>query len=300
MLASRVGRHRLELVVAVCAVAALVTVAASTAHDDADLRPQLELAPRDRLARRTDRELARLAQGDLRRRHRQRPAARRPRPARPRPRPVRGPPLRRHDPDGARRAGAARQPRAGRRALRGPRPARHAVATAPRGARDEPRRHGDGRAATTPCSIASRTTRTGSATTSPRPSAASARARSTLTRASFSACSSSSPRWASWAGGAFPSGSCASASRPLARTDPLTDLANHRHFHERLRAELDRAGRDGTNLALVVLDLDHFAGLNDRRGHRFGDRVLSESPSRRRRRPRQRPRRARRAAGASP
>ena len=62
----------------------------------------------------------------------------------------------------------------------------------------------------------------------------------------------------------------------LARTDPLTGLANHRHFHERLRAELDRAGRDGTNLALVVLDLDHFAGLNDRRGHRFGDRVLSE------------------------
>ena len=62
----------------------------------------------------------------------------------------------------------------------------------------------------------------------------------------------------------------------LARTDPLTGLANHRHFHERLRAELDRADRDGTNLALVVLDLDHFAGLNDRRGHRFGDRVLSE------------------------
>jgi diguanylate cyclase (GGDEF)-like protein len=62
----------------------------------------------------------------------------------------------------------------------------------------------------------------------------------------------------------------------LARTDPLTGVANHRHFHERLRAELDRAGRDSSKLALVVLDVDHFTGLNDDRGHRFGDRVLSE------------------------
>jgi diguanylate cyclase (GGDEF)-like protein len=62
----------------------------------------------------------------------------------------------------------------------------------------------------------------------------------------------------------------------LARTDPLTGLANHRHFQERLRAELDRAQRDASALALVVLDVDHFAGLNDDRGHRFGDRVLTE------------------------
>jgi diguanylate cyclase (GGDEF)-like protein len=62
----------------------------------------------------------------------------------------------------------------------------------------------------------------------------------------------------------------------LARTDPLTGLANHRHFHERLRAELDRTQRDGSQLALVLLDLDHFATVNNARGHRFGDRVLTE------------------------
>jgi len=62
----------------------------------------------------------------------------------------------------------------------------------------------------------------------------------------------------------------------LARTDPLTGLANHRHFQERLRAELDRTQRDASPLALIVLDVDHFAGLNDDRGHRFGDRVLTE------------------------
>jgi diguanylate cyclase (GGDEF)-like protein len=62
----------------------------------------------------------------------------------------------------------------------------------------------------------------------------------------------------------------------LARTDPLTGLANHRHFQERIRAELDRAQRDASPLALIVLDVDHFAALNDDRGHRFGDRVLTE------------------------
>ncbi len=62
----------------------------------------------------------------------------------------------------------------------------------------------------------------------------------------------------------------------LARTDPLTGLANHRHFHERLRAELDRSERESTELSLVVLDIDYFATLNNQRGHRFGDRVLTE------------------------
>jgi diguanylate cyclase (GGDEF)-like protein len=62
----------------------------------------------------------------------------------------------------------------------------------------------------------------------------------------------------------------------LARTDALTGLANHRHFQERLRAELDRAQREASQLTLIVLDVDHFAALNDDRGHRFGDRVLTE------------------------
>ncbi|MBA2636927.1 MAG: diguanylate cyclase [Solirubrobacterales bacterium] len=48
----------------------------------------------------------------------------------------------------------------------------------------------------------------------------------------------------------------------LAATDPLTGLANHRHFHEALEAELSRARRDGSSLAVIALDLDHFKEIN--------------------------------------
>ncbi len=61
-----------------------------------------------------------------------------------------------------------------------------------------------------------------------------------------------------------------------AGTDPLTGLANHRVFHERLRADFDRAARHGQALSLVLLDLDHFKRINDSHGHPVGDRVLVE------------------------
>jgi diguanylate cyclase (GGDEF)-like protein len=60
----------------------------------------------------------------------------------------------------------------------------------------------------------------------------------------------------------------------LALGDPLTGLANHRAFHERLTTELARARRDGSSLALVSLDLDNFKQINDRHGHPYGDEVL--------------------------
>lgn len=60
-----------------------------------------------------------------------------------------------------------------------------------------------------------------------------------------------------------------------ARTDPLTGLENHRSFHERLRAEVARAGRDGTRVALVMLDIDEFKRLNDVHGHGVGDAALA-------------------------
>ena len=63
--------------------------------------------------------------------------------------------------------------------------------------------------------------------------------------------------------------------RSLAQADPLTDLPNHRVFHERLRAEVGRAQRHGAPLALVVLDVDHFKQVNDERGHLVGDRLLT-------------------------
>lgn len=56
--------------------------------------------------------------------------------------------------------------------------------------------------------------------------------------------------------------------------DPLTGLANRRHFREALAA---RAGGDDTfRGGLILLDVDHFKRLNDEHGHAVGDAVLVE------------------------
>ncbi len=60
-------------------------------------------------------------------------------------------------------------------------------------------------------------------------------------------------------------------------SDPLTGLANHREFHERLTAEVARAERDGSPLSVVLIDLDHFKQVNDVHGHQTGDQVLRET-----------------------
>ena len=59
-----------------------------------------------------------------------------------------------------------------------------------------------------------------------------------------------------------------------ALTDELTGLANRRHFIATLNAELVRAGRFDTSLAVVVTDLDNFKRINDRHGHPAGDEAL--------------------------
>jgi diguanylate cyclase (GGDEF)-like protein/PAS domain S-box-containing protein len=61
-----------------------------------------------------------------------------------------------------------------------------------------------------------------------------------------------------------------------AATDPLTGLANHRAFFERLYADVERARRHGRPLSLVIIDLDLFKLVNDAHGHPTGDRVLVE------------------------
>src|SRR5205085_7188787 len=66
----------------------------------------------------------------------------------------------------------------------------------------------------------------------------------------------------------------------LALTDPLTGLGNHRHFHERLREELQDARRNRRQLALCFADIDDFKLVNDRFGHPAGDRVLAEVAAR--------------------
>ncbi|WPC05526.1 histidine kinase N-terminal 7TM domain-containing protein [Pseudomonas benzenivorans] len=56
--------------------------------------------------------------------------------------------------------------------------------------------------------------------------------------------------------------------------DPLTGLYNRRYLDEFFARELARARRDGTPLALALIDLDHFKQLNDAYGHLEGDDVL--------------------------
>ncbi len=59
-----------------------------------------------------------------------------------------------------------------------------------------------------------------------------------------------------------------------ASTDPLTGLANRRHFDEFLNEQFRIARRYGRELSLLVLDIDYFKEVNDKHGHRVGDEVL--------------------------
>jgi diguanylate cyclase (GGDEF)-like protein/PAS domain S-box-containing protein len=62
----------------------------------------------------------------------------------------------------------------------------------------------------------------------------------------------------------------------LARTDSLTQLANRHVLQEALGREAGRRGNDKCQLALVLLDIDHFKQVNDLFGHPAGDDVLIE------------------------
>jgi diguanylate cyclase (GGDEF)-like protein len=61
----------------------------------------------------------------------------------------------------------------------------------------------------------------------------------------------------------------------LVTRDPLTGLFNHRAFYGFLDQELNRAARFGQPVAILLIDLDRFREVNDRHGHRAGDRVLT-------------------------
>ncbi len=61
----------------------------------------------------------------------------------------------------------------------------------------------------------------------------------------------------------------------LARTDPLTGLANRRAFSEVAEAELGRCRRFGVSATVLMIDVDHFKMINDIHGHEAGDRVLA-------------------------
>lgn len=60
----------------------------------------------------------------------------------------------------------------------------------------------------------------------------------------------------------------------LAQTDPLTGLANRRHFMQLAEHELLRSQRYGGELSILMLDIDHFKKINDNYGHHIGDLVI--------------------------
>ncbi|MDR2187431.1 MAG: diguanylate cyclase [Azonexus sp.] len=60
----------------------------------------------------------------------------------------------------------------------------------------------------------------------------------------------------------------------LSASDGLTGIANRRYFDDCLTREWRRARRSGSELALVMCDVDHFKKFNDTYGHQAGDECL--------------------------
>lgn len=57
--------------------------------------------------------------------------------------------------------------------------------------------------------------------------------------------------------------------------DRLTGLYNRAYFDDQIEREIERANRNGTSVALVMADLDHFKRINDTYGHQVGDQALA-------------------------
>jgi diguanylate cyclase (GGDEF)-like protein len=72
--------------------------------------------------------------------------------------------------------------------------------------------------------------------------------------------------------------------RDIAHRDPLTGVANRRHFDAVLQREITARARpaggrrktDDTPMALLILDLDNFKTINDNHGHPVGDAILRQ------------------------
>jgi diguanylate cyclase (GGDEF)-like protein len=67
---------------------------------------------------------------------------------------------------------------------------------------------------------------------------------------------------------------CNQTISELARTDPLTALANRRVFQDRMAAAFEKAKCGGEPFAVLYIDLDHFKDFNDLMGHPAGDALL--------------------------
>ena len=62
--------------------------------------------------------------------------------------------------------------------------------------------------------------------------------------------------------------------RVEAITDPVTGIANRKHFQDMLHKSVEAANAGKSALALIVIDIDHFKRFNDLYGHLTGDQVL--------------------------
>ena len=65
--------------------------------------------------------------------------------------------------------------------------------------------------------------------------------------------------------------------KKIAQTDGLTELWNHSAILQRLEEEFKRAYRYNKDLSCLMIDLDHFKGINDLCGHQRGDKVLRQT-----------------------
>ena len=62
----------------------------------------------------------------------------------------------------------------------------------------------------------------------------------------------------------------------MVNIDGLTEVFNHRYFHDALKEKIHSGEKSGKPVALVFIDLDYFKYYNDLYGHLMGDKVLKK------------------------
>src|SRR5262249_27029285 len=64
------------------------------------------------------------------------------------------------------------------------------------------------------------------------------------------------------------------AHKAAAAMDPLTGMLNRRGFAEACTRVIEREAQAGRPASVLIFDIDHFKGINDRFGHPAGDELL--------------------------